>query len=239
MKVYLNNNDSMSKEFIYVIGDSYFQHYSNNWLDQSLTKLQKYEVINLAKPGASFLRQWDTLENLKLDNNFLNIKYCIIGWSSAWRFYDYTNDRDWNMNKIDEYNNLKGQKKQTLKSLIKFDLWDHNIESRKGVAILNHINSTIYKSKKYSHIKFINYFCFTDFVDANNGWYYFDNQVNFDRSLYDITYKKYGSIVQDLENHMSVAQHKAMAKNLYHIIEYIEKTNTVPILNSLENINEE
>ena len=185
----------MSKDLIYIIGDSYFQEHKNNWLERCFSKLN-YDIVNLANGGESFWKQFDNLECLSEDKNFSNIKYCIVGWSDPCRPY------------------IKGGSVND--SSIDF-------EYRRAVAILRYVNKILYS--KYSHIKFINYFCFPYLPTfpapkwgEQESYFTFDNQITCFPSMHDLTYKIYGEACQGKDNHLSDNQHEEMSNILYSTI---------------------
>tara|TARA_B100000989_G_scaffold46924_1_gene30471 strand:+ start:25092 stop:25703 length:612 start_codon:yes stop_codon:yes gene_type:complete len=181
----------MSNKFVYIIGDSYFRNNDNNWLNRCFSNFD-YDVVNLSKGGASFWNQFDHLERLSDDKNFHNIEYCVMGWSDPCR--PYFKGDPMNNNNID-------------------------FEYRRAWAILLYVNEILYK--KYSHIKFINYFCFpylSQFKSTGDEYFIFDNQITLTPALYNLTYKKYGEQCQDIDNHFLDYQHERMSNILYNII---------------------
>jgi len=181
----------MTKKFVYIIGDSYFRSHKDNWLDRCFSKFD-YEIVNLSKGGASFWNQYDHLECLIDDKNFHNIEYCILGWSDPCR--PYVKNDPMNNNNID-------------------------FEYRRAYSMLIYINEILYK--KYSQIKFINYFCFPylpQFKSTHDEYFIFDNQVTVTPALYNLTYKKYGEQCQDIDNHFLDYQHEKMSSILHDII---------------------
>ncbi len=191
---------------IYVIGDSYFQDHSNNWLDKCFSKLN-FEVVNLSKGGASFWNQYDYLECLQEDKNYESIKYCIMGWSDPCR--PYVKGDPMNNNNID-------------------------FEYRRAHAILVYVNKILYN--RYSHIKFINYFCFPYLPKSpapkwgeQESYFVFDNQITCSPSLYDLTYELYGEDCQYIDNHLQEYQHKEMSNILYNIIVSQQRSGVVDL----------
>ena len=218
----------MSNDLVYVIGDSFFNPEPNNWLSQSLLS-SKYTVINWAAGGQGFLRQFDYLTKLEYQTDFADIKYCIVGWSSPLRLYDPVEERDWTLSMITDTparrfrNNISyKRKKQALLTLASEDFFDEKFRYKVAKSLLEWVNTAIYNNKKYSHIKFINFYCVYD----SQHQVIFDNQVTVQPSLFDYFSKIHKDLDQFEKNHMSDSNHTKMKNFLSYIIEQLETKNT-------------
>jgi hypothetical protein len=211
----------MSKNLVYIIGDSFFNTESGNWIEQCFSQLN-YEVKNWAYSGTGFFRQLDHLTQLEQQTDFDNIKYCVVGWSSPARLYDSNGRRDWSMGSILDaplrhFENRTSWeiKRQALYELDKHDFFDYDYRRKIAKMLLEWTNEFVYKNKKYSHIKFINFYC----VYEKHDQIIFDNQTTVVPSLFDYFSNIYPDIDVPMINHMQPEHHVKMAKLLSKIIQ--------------------
>jgi len=211
----------MSKDLVYIIGDSFFNPEPDNWIEQCFSQVN-YEVKNLAKSGTGFFRQLDDLTRLEQQTDFDNIKYCVIGWSSPARLYDMSEKRDWTLNNILDVplrhfkdRNSWEIKRQALNNLYKHDFFNYDYRYKLAKMLLEWTNEFVYKNKKYSHIKFINFYC----VYEEQYQITFDNQTIVVPSLFDYFNDIYPDIDIPVSNHMKPEHHTKMAKLLSKIIQ--------------------
>lgn len=211
----------MSKDLVYIIGDSFFNPELGNWIEQCFSQ-SNYEVKNLALSGTGLFRQLDNLTQLEQQTDFDNIKYCVVGWSSPARLYDNNERRDWTIGSIldtparhfEDKTSWKN-KRQALHELDKHDFFNYDYRYKIAKMLLEWVNEFVYKNKKYSHIKFINFYCVYEKQYQIN----FDNQITVLPSLFDYFSNVYPDINVPVMNHMQPEHHIKMAKFLSKIIQ--------------------
>ena len=211
----------MSKDLVYIIGDSFFNTEPGNWIEQVFSQ-SNYTVKNWAKAGTGFFRQLDNLTQLEQQTDFDNIKYCVVGWSNPLRLYDSNERRDWTLGNIlnTPVRKFKDRssweiKRQALYELDKHDFFDYDYRCKIAKMLLEWTNKFVYENKKYSHIKFINFYC----VYKDQHQIIFDNQVTVVPFFFDYFNNIYPDIDIPMTNHMRPEHHVKMAKFLLKIIQ--------------------
>jgi hypothetical protein len=227
---------------IRIIGDSFFTKEDRNWLHRAIDPTQ-FTIHNSAKGGTGFWRQLDQVKDLKNQDYYNNIEYCIVGWSHPFRMYAPEYARDWRMNDPalcnEEFFGLKQHdpgleaKQGTVSNMIKYDLINEGRECTKAYDLLQYVDAVLYPSMP--HIKFINFFCFDfDYIDETLNDFNFKNAVTVHPTLFDICTadekdpdKKVTPM--DVDNHLNHVQHKGMALMLANIIRDTEQFKRVDI----------
>jgi hypothetical protein len=93
--------------------------------------------------------------------------------------------------------------------------FDYDYRRKIAKMLLEWTNEFVYKNKKYSHIKFINFYC----VYEKHDQIIFDNQTTVVPSLFDYFSNIYPDIDVPMINHMQPEHHVKMAKLLSKIIQ--------------------